>query len=430
VPGVPVAFFCEHEPSRSRVLALVKRSDCVPLLQPVLACAENNVAALVATSLNEAARQGPEPAVEVTAERVARLLPDAEAVCYRAALRRTLACSWPVAAADWTPSDVLADHRDVPGYASERTGAQTRDAPTDDGTEILVRIVSRCELHIRDRQRLLAAARAEGWEPDQYAADALGDLLGAAMWFADGSINVPGVEVVNGNAEGEYLAGGPVEVEPADPEDERYPDFGALFPLAEVTGAGWRLTPRTADVLYAALIGLADQAYDDVEDHADDPVDPDGGGWSVFDRLPPPTWRRGARWRCEVARAADDLADDLAAGRLPIARCNAEEVCLHLAVEDADAYIDDLVDGTSRHEHLPEHPDDYNWERCAERLFQDPDLLLLAAEWADFAGEREPGAVKTGAAHAPPDWFGPFDRAKARDPRRGFRRSVLTPFTG
>jgi len=72
---------------------------------------------------------------------------------------------------------------------------------------------------------------------------------------------------------------------------------------------GWQLTPRTADLLYTALEVLADEAFDDIEEHGSEPVKKEGeGDWSVFGRLPRITGNQDAEWRRQIARACDDLA--------------------------------------------------------------------------------------------------------------------------
>ena len=63
------------------------------------------------------------------------------------------------------------------------------------------------------------------------------------------------------------------------------PDFTALFPVRECgcgredceICVGWQLTPRTADVLHGALEIMADQAFDDIEEHASEPVESEDG---------------------------------------------------------------------------------------------------------------------------------------------------------
>lgn len=71
-----------------------------------------------------------------------------------------------------------------------------------------------------------------------------------------------------------------------------------------------------------------------------------------------------------MARAFDDLADDLDKGRWPEPTCTAEEMALHLAIEDAPTYLEDRA-ADDEHHTLPRHEDDYSWDDCSELLFQD-----------------------------------------------------------
>ena len=59
------------------------------------------------------------------------------------------------------------------------------------------------------------------------------------------------------------------------------------------------------------------------------------GFWMILDRLPEQTWHLPAWWRRQLARAFDDLALDVEAGRLPRPRCVAEEAALVIAVAGA-----------------------------------------------------------------------------------------------
>ena len=98
--------------------------------------------------------------------------------------------------------------------------------------------------------------------------------------------------------------------------------------------AGFQMTPRTAAVLWSVAQILADHSYDDVEEHGSDLL-PDRAEWYLFDRYPRLTWSRDTAWRRRAARAYDDLAADLAAGDWPLPTCPAEELALHLILEDA-----------------------------------------------------------------------------------------------
>lgn len=212
------------------------------------------------------------------------------------------------------------------------------------------------------------------------------------------------------------------------------PDFTALFPVRECgcgredceICVGWQLTPRTADVLHGALEIMADQAFDDIEEHASEPVESeDGGDWLFFGRLPRITWNQDSGWRRQVARACDDLGNDLVCGDWPMPRNNAEEIVLHLAIEDGPDCLEER-EGVKDEEHdaLPRHGDDYDWGMCSEVLFQDHDVLMLYDQSLD--GIEDPGSdaneyLRMGDMR-PGAWFGYFNNVEPRPASRGFRR--------
>jgi|GEM_PF-1237699 len=187
--------------------------------------------------------------------------------------------------------------------------------------------------------------------------------------------------------------------------------------------AGFQLTARTAAVLWIALGLLADQAYEDVETHGDNPVD-DARDWFLFDEYPRITFGQDAVWRRQAARCFDDLAGDLAAGRWPSPRCAGEEMALHLALNLAPDILDDGGSLADRVERLPSHPRDLDWDACVDGLFQDTDILALFNESLD--GIEDPDTAMNREAgvgdYRPAAWFKPFDNQEPRDGRRPFRR--------
>ena len=212
------------------------------------------------------------------------------------------------------------------------------------------------------------------------------------------------------------------------------PDFATLFPVRECNCGredceicqGLQLTPRTADLLHTALEIMADQAFDDIEEHGSEPVERDDrGDWLFFDGLPRITWNQDANWRRQVARACDDLAGDLVCGDWPLPRNNAEEIVLHLAIEDGPDCLEEKEDaGDEEHDALPRHGDDYDWGMCSEVLFQDHDVLMLYDESLD--GIEDPGSeanvyLRMGDMR-PAAWFECFNNVEPRDASRGFRR--------
>jgi len=217
---------------------------------------------------------------------------------------------------------------------------------------------------------------------------------------------------------------------PLDDEDgpASWPHFEVLFASCSCGRdsceqcAGFQLTPRTAATLWIALGYLADQAYDDVEEHGDEPVD-DARGWSLFDEYPRITFRQDSVWRRQAARCFDDLADDLAAGSWPSPRCAGEEMALHLALNLAP----DAIDGGSLAdwiEQLPTHPRDLDWDACVDGLFQDTDILNLFDEALDgMEDPDDPTNREFGIGdYRPAAWFKTFNNQKPRNGRRPFRR--------
>ncbi|MFJ3975812.1 hypothetical protein [Streptomyces sp. NPDC090021] len=323
----------------------------------------------------------------------------------------------------------------------------------------VIRITHTYEYRVTDEDALLHAAAERGWQPlpaSERGGDDPRDLTGAMTALtAQGDVAgtrtlehrstaelhtltpvpapapgfapapVPGSVPAPAPGAGSDDAAGPVHHGAARPPDRwtgpapavRTPDFAALFDPRNQPGADagrhtgkhrWRLTPRTADLLHTALVVLADQAYDDAQYLADRLL-PDAGPASleVFDRLPPLTRTADHRWRRRMARAFDDLAGDLVDGHWPAPSCTAEEMALHLAVQDVPVHLDDLREDDDHHT-LPQHRDDYD---LSHPLFRNEDVLTLF-----HTDLTDPAALGRAA------WFTPFDSHRARNPRRGFRR--------
>lgn len=204
------------------------------------------------------------------------------------------------------------------------------------------------------------------------------------------------------------------------------PDFATLFATCGCgnedcgTCTDWRLTPRTAYALWGAAVVLSDEAYSDVVEHGDDPVDPDSGAWRVFDEYPAYTHRQDAVWRRQAARSFDDLAGDLAAGRVPEPRCFGEEMALSLVVQRAE---DDTRKGGDDIG-LPVLGDDHDWDNVHDVLLDDADVTMWNdPEWDGIedpdSDENRLMGIGDMRAHA---WFRPFGHVEPRDPRRPFRR--------
>jgi hypothetical protein len=253
-----------------------------------------------------------------------------------------------------------------------------------------------------------------------------GDAVAAVQWFVDAG------GVIDDRAGIEFVEAteSVVEVDELGVPLSAWPQFAALFPLCACGAdtcdqcSGFQMTPRTAAALWTAAGVLADQAYDDVLEHGDEPVD-DTRAWSVFDEFPRITWRQNAVWRRQAARSFDDLSDDLAAGNWPQPRCPAEEMALHLILRSAEAAVgDDWAGFAERYADLPEHEDDHDWDMLTETLFQDLDILALFSKQLD--GIEDPDTDQNQELgigdYRPQAWFERFLDMEPRDPRQPFRR--------
>jgi hypothetical protein len=256
--------------------------------------------------------------------------------------------------------------------------------------------------------------------------DVKGDPAGAVSWIANADDmipDIPGAEVVGSS---QTVA----EVDQVGRELEPGPDFAQLFPLCRCgkddceASSGFQVTPRTAAVLWTVAQLLADHAYDDVHLYGDEPL-VDEDGWMIFGEYPRITWRQDAVWRRQAARAFDDLAEDLEAGKSPRPTCPGEEMAFHLMLRSAEAAVDDdwgpLGETLAR---LPEHTDDYDWERASEVLLQDTDILSLFNATLDGLEdpEAEYNKMMGMGDYRPGAWFRPFLNVTPRDGRRAFRR--------
>ncbi|QBI56166.1 hypothetical protein EKD16_22065 [Streptomonospora litoralis] len=348
--------------------------------------------------------------------------------------------------------------------SEEEAGNDEHTTPEDrlsDLTAPVVRIVQLREFYVHDREQLLRAAHAQGFEPapeterSDYDQE---DLVGAVMHLADPLDSVPGAgtiaeqssakwlrvddgdEVIDWSAQpikesfhsGFRLRRGPDPVHTKEAVWGTVPDFAKLFPLTDCDCdkeecpdcESWTLTPRTADILHSALSMMADEAYDDME-NGDRPVTGMDDAWMFFGALPRFTWKMPVGWRRLMARTCDDLAGDLEAGHQPHPRCLAEEVVLMLALKnEAQAHWEMVQDRDDEaHEALPKHRDDYDWDFCLEILFEDHDVMLLFDP--RFDGVEDPDSelnrLQAMGDMRPQGWFNTFAGKDQRDPDRGFR---------
>ncbi|MGH3251443.1 MAG: hypothetical protein ACRDOI_35260 [Trebonia sp.] len=471
----PHDFLCEHTPSKSRVFAVLSSSDRPDTLKAVLTCTNPLLAQRAASVLTSLALTGGGPMIHADAEAIRATLPSAPAASFSEACQRLRDLEWPEAdaspAVEWDQVQ-FPDERDLTPALRDEEARTPSDVRLGQLTGKVFRIVQFAEYHVYDPDRLLHAAAADGWPPvsaeDDDENDDADDLLDAIMHLASVGSDVPGAGVVSQQSTGrrlvvsagdeladwqqepvtaEFGGGWRLNAEPPgglggdhDDDDSIEPDFVALFPVrscerdhanwdeemeCDICG-DWQLTPRTADMLHTALENLSDEAYNDVEEHGSDPVTRENANdWDLFDRFPRITWQTDGDWRRQVARACEDLSQDLAAGHWPSPRNNAEEMALHLAIEDAPDYLEMAEDsGDEKHKALPEYPDDCTWDQCSSLFFQDHDVLMLFDESLD--GFEDPSTdinkhFRVGDLR-PEAWFKFFNNMKPRDPNRGFRR--------
>lgn len=95
--------------------------------------------------------------------------------------------------------------------------------------------------------------------------------------------------------------------------------------------------PTTLRVLTAAAQALAVAARRDARVYGDDPFDRGSArvDRGVLELLPALCDGRDGRFRRRIAQCFADLAGDLAAGRVPVGRCQAEDLAVHLMLEQA-----------------------------------------------------------------------------------------------
>lgn len=292
---------------------------------------------------------------------------------------------------------------------------------------------------VEDAQRLVRTAHEaigetvfgvpDGWTLDEIRADEI-DSVGddpahALSWLADvGALthHIGGADVVESTH-------GVVEVDENGLEVGADPEFGRLFTSCgcgrdDCHDCGLRFTPRTACVLWKTSQTVADEAYEDILEHGDDPVSADEF-WRVFGDFPRVTWTQDAIWRRRASRSADDLTSDLAQGQVPWPRCAAEEMMLHIVLDRTDIWPElPEEEWPSTLRRLPPDSADFDWEWLREVLFQDGDIQLLFDPKYD--GFEDPEAVENQLLgvgdYRPPAWFDWFGGSSPRDPRRPFRR--------
>ncbi|KAA8889938.1 hypothetical protein F3087_01030 [Nocardia colli] len=310
-----------------------------------------------------------------------------------------------------------------------------REAPNGPGSKI--RLHMSVDARIEDVDQLIGAAIesikstdfSDHAEQQTYLELVKSDPGAALVWLAvpDTIFGVPGVSIDSAS----WWQDRELEVMPS-------PDFEHLFPPCDCESdwdpasavdynddddtppceecGGWSLTPNTVACIHAGLDLILDMLRDDLEQLGDEPITNETR-WKVlgFDRLPRTSWGMDRHWRERFIQACLDLQTDLAAGRRPEPRCNAEEIALHLAIEDAQ-----VVEESGFASSYKVRRDDYEWYMCSSSLFQDHDVLMIDSIYTPGIDDPDDLANKFGGVGdlSPGNWFTWFNNVEPRSPKR------------
>ncbi|WP_063807310.1 hypothetical protein [Streptomyces caeruleatus] len=198
---------------------------------------------------------------------------------------------------------------------------------------------------------------------------------------------------------------------------------------------GEYLRPFDAGLLMAAGRMLAVSAYRDTAHYADRPFDrgEKDAAATVLNLLPETCDGQGHAFRRDVARAFWDLADDLAAGRAPLPRCQAETWALTVMLDAAPRMCaaDDeeltalgvpVPSGTNESSYRAPYFEEEAWDFVIEDAkYTIPEAQSPAPAEETGDGVEEAGAVTEpeGGWDAPAYWFSPYGIARPRDAGRG-----------
>lgn len=415
-------------------MALVAHPDGPPSLKAVLTCRDVEQAQQAAEILRAVLACGSPVAPELAGQAEALVLemPAPVAASFREAIDSARTGGWLV------EEDQLSWRLDEEAQAAVdawriRVGDNTLDrleAP-------VLREIRYTEYLLTDPVSFYNSATSMGWQPSGFSVARLGDplhLMEAAVLLSAGPSDLPGAQVLGTGSSirvldpehgdeladwsptgfsAEFAPGWRVEESPSGPgmgeeEWERInplPDFATLFPLRR-SGEEWQCSPRTAYVLHAALSVLGDEGHEAARAFGEEALTPEHECHAtVYTELPESTWPLGYAWRRDFARAADDLAQDIADGHRPAPRCVAERVALDCALDEARGHGKGMAGFTLTYDRLPRHRDD-SWELVEDALL-DP---------GEPAGNGMPPLWDT----PPEGWFTPFPGVEPRDAERGY----------
>jgi hypothetical protein len=211
---------------------------------------------------------------------------------------------------------------------------------------------------------------------------------------------------------------------------------------AEYYEVGWAdldevLPPFTAGLLAAAGRLLAVLAYRDTADYGDRPFKRRSAKarHRVLGRLPTDCDGQDHAFRLQVARAFDDLASDMEAGRAPLPRCTGERRALEIMIDCAPRLLA-CSDEQLRQFGItvPDTDDEYDyrapfWDPVwSEFITKGAEHSILEAQPAD--DEHDPPEPPPDGWTAPRFWFSPYGITTARDPGRGYPDWVTAHLNG
>lgn len=230
-----------------------------------------------------------------------------------------------------------------------------------------------------------------------------------------------------------------------EPEGATEPDFATMFTGPDhvgpvvggecATGAEggclgceYFFTPRMAWLVYAGA-QMAVDLWREANDYQGD-----SRAEAPLEGLPPVAQRYGATtpgWFGQMAATIRDISLRVAAGQVPYPTSTAEEMALHIALEQGGTFIDLFDDegaNWTSFERLPVHaPDgvheedlcgalDDGLDALSDVLFEDHDVLLLFNPAMDGLESDPEMADRMGLVNLhPKDWFIPFRSERALD---------------
>lgn len=237
--GCPRGFYCEHTPSKARVYALVRHDAGPEVLSAVLTVEDKELAQRAARVLNEALDAVPGAVLHAEIEQVGELLPTAPRASFTQALGQLRSGTWPapVLHGAWPELDEKDESSESPRRLIDQFARTPQSARLAAHAGPVMRLGRLLELHVHDAPRVLTAACAMDWEPeDDEELDDDDHLLDAVMWMADEPVEIPDVDVVTEKGSAHQLP----------PSSDEVADWSPK-PITFNFGRGWLLRGEESD---------------------------------------------------------------------------------------------------------------------------------------------------------------------------------------